>query len=72
MAKGLKTVSENGSLMPLEPCHTPLLGGLVVVPTLVTSEKHVFPVKVMNLSDEDFWLQPRTRLGMLTTVDCKQ
>lgn len=69
MAKGLKTVSEKGPLMLLEPGNAPLPGGLVVVPTLITSERHIFPVQVMNLSDEDIWLQPRTRLGLLTEVD---
>lgn len=55
--------------MLLEPGNAPLPGGLVVVPTLITSERHIFPVQVMNLSDEDIWLQPWTRLGLLTEVD---
>ena len=67
MAGGLRTVSEDGSLLLLEPTSAPLPGGLVVVPTLVSSESHVFPVHVMNLSDEDIWLRPRTRLNH---IDC--
>lgn len=41
MTKGLKVVRENGPLMLLEPGHTPLPGGLVVVATLVKSERHI-------------------------------
>ena len=67
MARGLKTVSENGPLLLLEPVGTAVPDGLVVVPTLVSSESHIFPVQVMNMSDEDIW--PRTRLGVLTHVD---
>lgn len=69
MCKGLRTVCENGPKMLLEPTTVPLLGGLVVVPTLVGSEKHLFPVQVMNLSDEDVWLNSKTRLGVLMPVD---
>lgn len=69
MAKGLRTVGEEAPLLLLEPVNAPLPGGLVVVPTLVSSESHIFPVQVMNMSDEDIWLRPRTRLGVLTQVD---
>lgn len=68
MARGLRTVGENGPLL-LEPVNAPLPGGLVVVPTLVSTESHIFPVQVMNMSDEDIWLRPRTSLGVLTHVD---
>lgn len=68
MARGLRTVSEDGPLMLLEPGSAPLPGGLVVVPTLVSSKSHVFPVQVMNMSDEDLWLRPSIRLGVLTHV----
>lgn len=44
-------------------------GGLVVVPTLVSSESHVFPVQVVNMSEDDIWLRPSIRLGVLTHVD---
>lgn len=68
MARGLRTVSEDGPLMLLEPGSAPLPGDLVVVPTLVSPESHVFPVQVMNMSDEDLWLRPSIRLGVLTHV----
>lgn len=69
MAKGLRTVSEDGPLLLLELVSTPLPGGLVVVPTLVSSESHIFSVQVMNMSGEDIWLRPRTILGVLTHLD---
>lgn len=48
MARGLRTVSDDGPLLLLEPGNAPLPGGLVVVPTLVSSESHIFPVQVMD------------------------
>ncbi len=57
MAKGLRAVGENGPLLLLEPGSAPLPGGLVVVPTLVMSERHLFPVQIMNLFDEDIWVK---------------
>ncbi|KAI3368217.1 hypothetical protein L3Q82_007943 [Scortum barcoo] len=69
MARGLRNVSSVGPPLLLEPISTPLPGGLIVVPTLVSSGSHLFPVRVMNLSDEDVWLRPRTRLGVLTHID---
>lgn len=45
MASGLRTVSEDGSLLLLEPVSAPLPGGLLVVPTLVSLESHIFPVQ---------------------------
>ncbi len=56
LAKGLRTVGENGPLLLSEPGSAPLPGGLVVVPTLEMSERHLFPVQMMNLFDEDIWL----------------
>ena len=56
-------------MLLLEPVGTAVPDGLVVVPTLVSSESHILPVQVMNMSDEDIWLRPRTRLGVLTHVD---
>ena len=68
-AKGLKQLSPDETLM-LEPISTPLPNGLVVVPTLVQSSKHVFPVQVVNFSQEDIWLPARSRLGVLSEVQC--
>lgn len=69
-AKGLRQLSPDETLMLLEPINTPLPSGLVVVPTLVGFGKHVFPVQVVNFSPEDIWLQPRTRLGVLSEIEC--
>ncbi len=59
-----------GSPMLLKPLSTPLPGGLVVIPTLVDSHCPCIPVKIVNFSQEDVWLSPRTRLGTLSKVEC--
>lgn len=69
LIKGMESSKKDGSVWLVEPANTPLPGGLVVVPTLITSELPVCPVRVLNLSQEDLWLQPRARLGMLSPVD---
>lgn len=53
-------------VMIFEPGSMPLPGGLVLVPTAVSSSKCVFPVQVLNLASEDVWLPPKTRLGVLS------
>ncbi|KAL2095623.1 hypothetical protein ACEWY4_007771 [Coilia grayii] len=40
------------------------------MPTLVNPHGSQVPVQVCNLSEEDVWLQPRTRLGILLPVQC--
>ncbi|RXN06967.1 Retrovirus-related Pol poly from transposon [Labeo rohita] len=70
LIKGIESNKKGGSAWLVEPVNTTLPEGLVVVPTLVTSEFPVCPVRVLNLSQEDLWLQPRARLGMLSLVDC--
>ncbi|KAL1249465.1 hypothetical protein QQF64_020470 [Cirrhinus molitorella] len=69
LIKGIQSGKKDGSVWLVEPVNTPLPEGLVVVPTLVTSEFPVCPVRVINLSQEDLWLQPRARLGMLSLID---
>lgn len=54
----------------VEPSSISLPGGVVVMPTLVNAHSNLVPVQVCNLSDEDVWLQPRTRLGILSPVQC--
>ena len=49
--------------MLVEPLSTPIPGNLVVVNTLV--EGSYFCVKVVNGSNVDVELQPRTRIGLL-------
>ncbi|RXN22180.1 Transposon Ty3-I Gag-Pol poly [Labeo rohita] len=50
----------------LEPGAMPLPGGLVLAPTVVSVDKRVFPVWVLNLALEDVWLPPKARLGILS------
>lgn len=45
-------------------------GGLIVVPTVISSNNHIFPVQVINFSPEDVWLSPKTRLGILSQCQC--
>ena len=56
--------------MLMEGANTPLSGGLVVVPTLVESKSYLFPVQVVDFSQEDVWLNPRSRLGIQTQIEC--
>lgn len=69
-ARGLKNQSGGNSSMLLEPGNIPLPGGLIVVPTVISSNSHVFPVQVINLSQEDICLSPKTRLGILSPCQC--
>ncbi|XP_029902664.1 uncharacterized protein LOC115355879 [Myripristis murdjan] len=69
-ARGLKRQSDGDTTMLLEPGNAPLPGGLVVVPTVVSSNSQVFPVQVINFSQEDVWLPPKTRLGVLSQCEC--
>ncbi|KAJ8009558.1 hypothetical protein DPEC_G00090130 [Dallia pectoralis] len=49
--------------------NTVLPDGLVVISTLVDCQNHHVPVQVVNFSQEDVWLAPRTRLGVVSPVD---
>lgn len=60
-----KELIGNSGVGLLEPSNTSLPGGLVLVPTLVSPGKRVFPVQVVNLSPEDVWLPPKVKLGVL-------
>ncbi|XP_048849544.1 uncharacterized protein LOC125719208 [Brienomyrus brachyistius] len=57
-------------LMLFEPLSTPLPRGLIVIPTLVDPSSPVMQLPVLNLSQEDVWLPPRARLGVLSKVAC--
>ena len=70
MAKGVPQRSECERQMLLEPANMPVSGGLVVLPTLVDASSNTVPVQVVNLTQEDVWLNPRTRLGVLSPVEC--
>ncbi|XP_062420887.1 uncharacterized protein K02A2.6-like [Pungitius pungitius] len=69
-ARGLRKSLRRGSSMLLEPGPTPLPGGLIVFPTVVSADSQVFPVQVVNFSPEDVWLSPKTRLGVLSQCQC--
>jgi len=69
MVRGIRSSLPEGSKLLLEPGNSPLPGGLIVVPSLVSTVKPLFPVQVVNLSTEEVWLQPRTRLGTLCPVE---
>ena len=42
---------------------------IAVVRTVVDAASGVVPVRVVNLGDDDVWLQPRTRIGTCSTAD---
>lgn len=50
----------------LEPGVMPLPGGLVLVPTVVSVERRVFPLWVLNLALEEVLLPPKARLRVLS------
>lgn len=54
----------------VEPGNVQLPGGLLVIPTLVSTNSLVFPVQVMNISQEDVWLPPKARLGIISPGRC--
>lgn len=65
-----KKATDTNAWLLLEPGTTPLPGGLIPMPTLVSSRSRVFPVQVVNFSQEDVWLPPKVRLGILTLCQC--
>ncbi|CAM4557621.1 unnamed protein product [Leuciscus chuanchicus] len=65
-----KRATDANAWLLLEPGSTPLPGGLIPMPTLVSSRSRVFPVQVVNFSQEDVWLPPKVQLGILTHCQC--
>ncbi len=49
----------------------PLPDRLIPMPTLVSPQSRVFPVQV-DFSQEDVWLPPKVRLGLLTHCQCAE
>lgn len=70
MAKGLPKIQGGEHQWLLEPTNLTLPGGLVVLPTLIESGSNTVPVQVVNLTQEDVWLHPRTRLGVFSMAEC--
>ncbi|XP_016331053.1 uncharacterized protein LOC107679859 [Sinocyclocheilus anshuiensis] len=64
-ARAHKELAENRNLRLFEPGKASLPGGLVLIPTLVSPGRRVFPVQVVNLSPEGVWLPPKVKLGVL-------
>lgn len=62
--------SDTVSKWIIEPVTSPLPPGLAIIPTLATNTRHVLPLQVVNFSSEDVWLCPRTRLGIISNIDC--
>ena len=48
---------------------TPAPNNLLLVNTLATVQSGVIHVRVANLGDEDVWLKPRTRIGVIHAVN---
>lgn len=69
-AKGLNRRWDGNSNMLLEPTNTLLPGGLMIFPSVIQPNSHVSPIQVINLSQEDVWVPPKTRLGILTQCPC--
>ncbi|XP_056303592.1 uncharacterized protein LOC130215772 [Danio aesculapii] len=67
-----KKVTHTNAWLLLEPGNSPLPGGLILMPTLVSPRSHVFPVQVINFSQEDVWLPPKVQLGILTHCQCAE
>ncbi len=65
-----KKATDTSAWLLLEPGSTPLPGGLIPMPTLVSPQSRVFPVQVVNISQEDVWLPPKVRLVLLTHCQC--
>lgn len=65
-----KRINGPKSWLLLEPGNMPLPGGLIPLPTLVSSGDRVFPVQVVNFSVEDVWLPSKAHLGMLHPCQC--
>ncbi len=57
-ARANKKATDTSAWLLLEPGSTPLPGGLIPTPTLVSPQSRVFPVQVVNFSQEDVWLPP--------------
>lgn len=69
-ARGPKRHSSDRSTLVLEPGNTPLPGGVIVVPTVISANSHIFPVQVINFSQDGVWLPVKARLGVLTPCQC--
>ena len=65
-----KRASDTNACWMLEPRNMLLPGGLIPVPTVVSFSSRVFPVQVVNLSQDDVWLSPKMSLGVLSHCQC--
>ncbi|XP_067381076.1 uncharacterized protein [Channa argus] len=70
MVKGHFSQIGTDTQLLIEPANAPLPPGVLVIPTLVDNKSRVLPVQVVNFSQEDIWLCPRTRIGIISPVEC--
>ena len=69
MTVKISGVQNTLSKLVAEPCSQPLPQGLYVVPTLVSADHSSRFIRVVNLSDEDITLQPRTPIAVLHAAE---
>ena len=55
---------------PMENSQLP--ANIAVIPTCTSNNSGIVPIRVLNIGDEDKWLQPRSRIGMLQQVKMVQ
>ena len=65
-ALSVATIQVSGPRHPslvAEPCHHPLPGGLIVVPTLVSQSSYPYYLRVANLNEEPVTIKDRTAVA---------
>ena len=53
----------------MEPLKGQIPGNIIVINTVTQVANGQLHVRVANITDEDVWLQPHTRIGVLHEVD---
>ena len=53
----------------MEPLKGQIPGNIIVINTVTQVANGQLHIRVMNITDEDVWLQPHTRIGVLHEVD---
>ena len=59
---------EKDRIVNIEPLSNNI--DVMVIDSISTTEKNLFPVRVANLKSTDFWLKPNTRIGIVREVSC--
>ena len=71
-ARGCRTDISGVATLIVEPIKGPAPKNLFTVNTLTSVEKGQFFVRVANLEEEDVWLKPGTRIGIVHVIDSVQ